>query len=413
MMKNFKFKKAMLGFAAASMLLSACGNEAPAGSNNSNSSTSTEQTDEAVNSGKHCTIGVALYSDSGPQADGIKAYLETISGDLNVDFKYTLLTQTDEAANLTEMQELISSGVDGVICTMDLGTKAILDECSSAGVYMGGYLCDYDVSFNNDYDAVFGNPYFVGTVADRACSAEEVTAGTEYLESLVEYNERHPEAPLTHVSLATFPTWAFPLSQVAINQFMAEVEEYNKTAETPIIVDPLDEGSDVLQFSPMDSTYFSKHADTQAIMSFAAAYFTYSTMVTAGVDDDLKLFASGYDTGSEAYFGSQGNQTLQQIVLSGIENINYPLVLLLNKINGASYADQPEKAERVSSGTVLINSDEDMEVFSHNVYFTGKGEDAMFTGEDVLNMTAYANPNASYADLVSSVKAVTIEGLAK
>ena len=35
-------------------------------------------------------------------------------------------------------------------------------------------------------------------------------------------------------------------------------------------MDPLDEESDVLAFAPIDTTYFAKHADSQAIISFAA-----------------------------------------------------------------------------------------------------------------------------------------------
>ena len=90
--------------------------------------------------------------------------------------------------------------------------------------------------------------------------------------------------------MAIFPSWAFPAQATAADQFVATVDEYNKTAETPITVDPLDEEVDVLNFAPLDSTYFSKHPDTQAIMSFAAGTsFVYPTMVSAGVDSDIKL----------------------------------------------------------------------------------------------------------------------------
>lgn len=44
----------------------------------------------------------------------------------------------DEATNLTEIQNLISSGCNGIILTADMGTAAILEECASAGVYVAG-----------------------------------------------------------------------------------------------------------------------------------------------------------------------------------------------------------------------------------------------------------------------------------
>lgn len=356
---------------------------------------------------KKATIGVCFYQDTGKAVDATKAFLESLSDTLNVEFKYGTFTQTDEAANLTKVQELIASGVDGIIGTMDLGTQSILSECEAAGVYYGGYLCDFDTSYTNAYDDVFGNPNFVGTVTDGH-NPDDVCVGTQFFDSLIEYNESHADAPLTHVSMAIFPSWAFPAQATAADQFVATVDEYNKTAETPITVDPLDEEVDVLNFAPLDSTYFSKHPDTQAIMSFAAgASFVYPTMVSAGVDSDIKLFTTGYEGGEESNFGSAGNQTYQQVIVTGVETIVYPLVLLLNKINETEFVDMPEKAERISTEQYIVNSDEDMELFVNSLYTTADVSAAAYTPEDVLNMTAFGNPDATYADLVSAVQCLT------
>ncbi|MCD7884292.1 MAG: hypothetical protein LUI87_11410 [Lachnospiraceae bacterium] len=358
--------------------------------------------------GKKCTIGVAFYQDSGLAVDATKAYLESLSDTLNVSFTYTVLSMTDEAANLTTVQELISSGVDGIICTMDLGMTSIVSECEAAGVYIGGYLCDYDTSYTSAYEQVFQSDYFVGTVIDGQ-APDDVTGGTTFFESLIEYNER-AEEPITHVSMTIFPSWAYPSQQTLADQFVAAVEEYNETAETPITVDPLDEETDILQFTTMDSTYFSKHPDAQAIISFAAGTsFVYPTMVQSGVD--LKLFTTGFEGGEEENFGSNGTQTFQQNMVTAVESITYPLVLLLNAINGVEFADQPEDAERVSCSQFCINSDEDMEIFQNSIYYTANADDAMFTAEEVLNMTAYANEEATYADLKDLLSHMTIEDL--
>ena len=356
---------------------------------------------------KKATIGVCFYQDTGKAVDATKAFLESLSDTLNVEFKYGTFTQTDEAANLTKVQELIASGVDGIIGTMDLGTQSILSECEAAGVDYGGYLCDFDTSYTNAYDDVFGNPNFVGTVTDGH-NPDDVCVGTQFFDSLIEYNESHADAPLTHVSMAIFPSWAFPAQATAADQFVATVDEYNKTAETPITVDPLDEEVDVLNFAPLDSTYFSKHPDTQAIMSFAAGTsFVYPTMVSAGVDSDIKLFTTGYEGGEESNFGSAGNQTYQQVIVTGVETIVYPLVLLLNKINETEFVDMPEKAERISTEQYIVNSDEDMELFVNSLYTTADVSAAAYTPQDVLNMTAFGNPDATYADLVSAVQCLT------
>ena len=356
---------------------------------------------------KKATIGVCFYQDTGKAPNATKAFLESLADTLNVEFKYGTFTQTDEAANLTKVQELIASGVDGIIGTMDLGTQSILSECEAAGIYYAGYLCDFDTSYTTAYDDVFGNSNFLGTVVDGH-APDDVNIGDQFFDSLIEYNERNADAPLTHVSMAVFPVWAFPAQTTAAEQFVADVEEYNKTAETPITVDPLDEEVDVLNFAPLDSTYFSKHPDTQAIMSFAAGTsFVYPTMVSAGVDSDIKLFTTGADGGEETNFGSAGTQTYQQIAFTGAESIVYPLVLLLNKINDTEFADMPEKAERISTELYIVNSDEDMELYVNSLYNTADAANAAYTPEDVLNMTAFGNPDATYAGLVEAVQTLT------
>ena len=356
---------------------------------------------------KKATIGVCFYQDTGKAPNATKAFLESLADTLNVEFKYGTFTQTDEAANLTKGQELIASGVDGIIGTMDLGTQSILSECEAAGIYYAGYLCDFDTSYTTAYDDVFGNSNFLGTVVDGH-APDDVNIGDQFFDSLIEYNERNADAPLTHVSMAVFPVWAFPAQTTAAEQFVADVEEYNKTAETPITVDPLDEEVDVLNFAPLDSTYFSKHPDTQAIMSFAAGTsFVYPTMVSAGVDSDIKLFTTGADGGEETNFGSAGTQTYQQIAFTGAESIVYPLVLMLNKINDTEFADMPEKAERISTELYIVNSDEDMELYVNSLYNTADAANAAYTPEDVLNMTAFGNPDATYAGLVEAVQTLT------
>ena len=112
-----------------------------------------------------------------------------------------------------------------------------------------------------------------------------------------------------------------------------------------------------------------------------------------------------------AGFGSAGTGTYQQNCVTAVETITYPLVLLLNKINGVEFKDQPEDAERVSCDQFIMNSDEDMAAFQKSIYFTANASDALFTPEEVLNMTAYANPDATYEQLKKSISTLTVDSL--
>lgn len=358
---------------------------------------------------KHAKIGVGLYQDSGAAVTAVKEYLKSLESALNVEFAYTVLSTNDEALNITKVQELIAAGCDGIIITMDSGMDAILKECRDAGVYCAGYLCDFDSSYNNNYDGVFKNEFFLGTVADGGCG-DELKRGYDFFDSVIEYNERNPEARIKHVAMTTFPPFAFPYQQNFVQQFVEKVDEYNAAnPDLAIEVDPLNEETDILMFRPMDSTYFAKHPGIDAIISMCAGSFVYPTMVSAGVSDTMKLFAAGYNDGDNAVFGSKG--AYQQEIVCPVESITYPLVLLLNKINGVSFADQPAEAERKSCSTLIINSDEDLAKFEHSIYLSFKPEDAFFTPEEVLALTAFGNPDATYAGLCNILEHMTIEDI--
>ena len=55
----------------------------------------------------------------------------------------------------------------------------------------------------------------------------------------------------------------------------------------------------------------------------------------------------------------------------------------------------------------IVNSDEDMELYVNSLYNTADAANAAYTPEDVLNMTAFGNPDATYAGLVEAVQTLT------
>lgn len=358
---------------------------------------------------KKAKIAVALYEDSTEFAKGMQDYITYLGEAMNVEITYGLFSQQDEAANVATAQQLISSGVDGIIGTTDVGTASIIKECEAANVFYASYLCDCNTSFNTAHDEVFGSEKFLGAVADGYC-ADKTTAANVYFDSLMGYNEAHPDAPLTHLAMTIFPEWAWPAQAACAQKFTELIDEYNKTAETQITLDPLDEAVDVLQFAPVDSTYFSKHAGIDGIISFAdGATFVYPTMVSSGVDKTIKLFSSGFSKDLAANFGSEGTQTFQQVMGPPIDSVAYPLVLMVNAINGVQFSDAPEKAERIDSSLLVANSDESMAKMMKYLYATYEPKDAFLTAEDIVNLTAIANPDATYAGLVETIQGLNLD----
>jgi len=335
---------------------------------------------------KHHKIGVGLYTDNGQSVTAIHAYLDGIKDTIDCEFEYITLSTYDEATNLTAVQNLISSGCEGLILTADMGSTSILSECASAGVYVAGFLCDYNQSFYTAYDEVFGNEYFLGTVCDGYAVA------TEYGEKVA---EKVAEAGYTDVGVLTFPSWAYPSQAQIVEAFKAKLAELNPS----VVVEETVE----LQFSPLEDTYFSEHPGIDCLFSVAAgASFVYPVMISNNVN--IPLYTTGFEaTDDIANFGTQGNQMYQGIMCSAPEAIAYPLCLLIDKLNGTTYADLPEMAERVDCTPYMVLSDDDMAKMQKTLYCTAKIEDAAISGQDILNMCASYNDKATYADLVAAM----------
>lgn len=379
-----KLKKMVaLGLAAVMSvsLLAGCG------SSSDSDSASTDGTEGTKVETKHHKIGVGLYTDQGQSVEAIHAYLDGIQDVIDCEFQYVTLSTYDEATNLSLVQDLISSGCEGIIMTADMGTNSILAECESAGVYTAGFLCDFNQSYATAHDEVFGNEYFLGTVCDG------YAVPTKYGEMVA---EKVAEAGYKNIGVLTFPSWAYPNQAEVDAAFRAKLKELNPEANVYDTVE--------LQFSPLEETYLSEHPEMDCLFSVAAgASFVYPILVGAG-KTDIALYTTGFEaTDDIENFGTNGNGCFKGAMCSAAETIVYPLCLLIDKLNGTQYADLPEVSERVDCEPYIILSNEDMDKMQKTLTCTLDMADAVFSGKDVLNMCASYNSEATYAGLVEAM----------
>ena len=348
----------------------------------------------ACNSSDKTLIGIGLYQDSGPAVTATKAYLDGLKEELNCDFKYVTLSQTDEATNKTRVQELISAGCKGIILTMDLGMSAIIAECEKADVYLAGYLSDYETTL----DSIKDNDHFVGTVVDGAYNG---TAWGEHIAERV-INEGYK-----NIGMIKFPAFAFPHQIEMDTAFRAKIEEYNATATEKITVQAT---TTELNFSPLDAAYFSENPNLDAIFAMCAGVdFVYPTMV-AQEKTNIKLYTAGFTTSESTLSDFGEGKCIQELVFSNVEAVTYPVVMLLNKINGTEFSDNPAQAERVDSSQIIIENTADLQlVQTKSIYCTGKAEDAFLTASQVKALLA--ENGGTYAKLVEAVQSMTIEDL--
>lgn len=395
-MKNMKKLIALLLAAIMVLGLVACGGK-PSGEQPGQPSG--EQSGVKVNEYK---IGVGLYTDSGKGVEAIKAYLGGISKAVGCEFVYTVLSTYDEATNLTEIQNLISAGCDGIILTADMGTAAILEECAAAGVYLAGFLCDYNMSMYTAYDQVFGNEYFLGTVCDGRADQSEY--GTKVAEQVIANGYKN-------IGVIKFPAFAYPTQALVDDAFRAKIAEYNagaSAADQITIADTIE-----LNFAPLEATYLSDHPDLDCIFSIAAGAGMVYPVLVANNKTNIKLYTTGFEgTDDTDNFGSAGNQCYQGTMFSTPEAVVYPLCLLIDKLNGTVYSDLPETAERVDCSPMIVLSDADMaKVVNSSIYYTADYSKAFLTGEEVVQLCASYNPNATYAGLVDAINHMGVNDL--
>lgn len=84
--------------------------------------------------------------------------------------------------------------------------------------------------------------------------------------------------------------------------------------------------------------------------------------------------------------------------------------MLINKITGNEFADNPTEAQRVDTSQIFITTDEELEtVKSKSIYYTGEFEDAFLDGEDVKALLA--ENGGTHAQLVEAVQSMTMQDL--
>lgn len=348
--------------------------------------------------GEKVKIGIGLYQDQGPAVTATREFLKGISEELNCEFVYVTLSQTDEAANKTAAQQLISSGCKGLILTMDSATEAILEECQNAGIYLGGYLTDYELSF----DKVKDNPNFVGTVVDGRYT------GTAWGEEIA---ERIINEGYKNIGMIKFPSFAFPHQNEMDAAFRAKIDEYNQTAADADKITVQAETTE-LMFQPLSADYFSANPDIDAIFGMCAGVdFIYPTL-TQNNKTNIKLYTAGFSVDDSVLnnFGTSGNGCFQELVFSNVEAIVYPLVMLLNKIEGTEFSDNPTEAQRVDSSQIRITNNEELDtVKEKSMYYTGKFEDSFLSASDVSALLA--KNGGTHEELVKAVQSMAMENL--
>ena len=382
-----KFAKLFIG-GMLSLGLGACG--VSGNQQGTDSATQDNNGEEVAFDYSNVKIGVLGHMQSGETLDALTVYLDNLSEEVGFTYEYVVGNSYDEQINITAVQNLIASGVDGIIMTMDSGTPAIMQEAESAGVFLAGFLTDMDSSF----DEVALSDYFLGNVVDG--SYDNGPIGEKAAEILIEDGKNH-------VGVVTFPLLYFPQKAGAIESFTKKIETHNATADEPIEIYETQE----LSFSLLEETYFNKHSELDSILSLASG-FVHPTMVSAG-RTDVSLYSTGFKKEDVPAFE---NGEIRMMTLSNIEAIAYPVSMILNEVADKPFSDKPEEAERVDTSILFVTNDEELKALEEkSFYFTADIENAFLSPEDFKEYLTVYNSEASYKELKEMLLNMSMEDL--
>lgn len=129
-------------------------------------------------------IGIISHTNSGGCWERILDSAEYLGSELNCEVVTAVGSNADQI--LTEAENFIAAGVDGIITTNDGGVTARLaDLCEDAGVYLVFSDCGYNVISEDDYSSYATDEYYVGHVAhdeyadSYACVEDMIEKGAE------------------------------------------------------------------------------------------------------------------------------------------------------------------------------------------------------------------------------------------
>ena len=182
-MKAKKLLSLLLALCLMAALLAGCdngqaGDDTPSDSNSPTGSNSTETEMPAYK------VGIISHTNSGGCWERILDAAKYMGGELNCEVSAAVGSSAD--AILTEAENFIASGVDGLIIMNDGGvTSRLIDLCEEAGVYIVFSDCGLSVVEEDDYSTYATSEYYLGHVAhdeyddSYACAQDMIANGAE------------------------------------------------------------------------------------------------------------------------------------------------------------------------------------------------------------------------------------------
>lgn len=382
-----------LAVAMMAMTLAGCGSQAqedtgetaePAETTESTENTETAEntSDTETASGETYKIGVVMYQWTDAQGTNIQNFCNYLEANMNVEFEYES-TFYDDDAQVSCVENLISSGCDAIISGYDTNIVAAMSTCADAGVY---YVVALDHITEEDFAGADPGEYFLG--GTKQFGGDLASLGKEYADAVA-------DSGIQNVGGISFPAWAFTDAPEIYESFQSELSAKGITVQDLTFTPGMT--ADEVQQSAKDMV--QQNPDMDALFGMASGLdYVYPAIQ----DSDVKLIAMGYDTSVSSLMDSgallaAGNNNHTQSIASCVARI-------INALEGNSYPDAASGAYNEGSivngvaGYPVIGNKEDLENYE-NYVVPEDGANGCVTVDELKNCIISYNENATLADL--------------
>ena len=310
-------------------------------------------------------IGVVMYQWTDAQGTNIQNFCNYLQENMNVEFEYES-TFYDDDAQVSCVENLISSGCQAIISGYDTNIVAAMSTCADAGVY---YAVALDHITEDDFAGTDPGQYFLG--GTKQFGGDLAALGKEYADAVA-------ESGITNVGGISFPAWAFSDAPEIYASFQSELQSKNIAVQDLTFTSGMT--SDDVQHNTKD--LINQNPDMDAVFGMASGLdYVYPALQGSNV----KLIAMGYDT------------SVESLMNSGAARI-------INALEGNSYPDAADSQYNEGSivngvaGYPVIGTKEDLENYQKYVV-PENGADGCVTVEELENCIISHNADATMADL--------------
>ena len=359
----------------------------------------------------HLTI--AINQNTGTTVGAMRAWLDAAQDELGFTYDTVLMDRSDWNKNSQDLKDKINSGSNGIITMVDFPSnylKVVLDSCKEHDAYFAGWMTELsNAQDENNY--LLDSDRIVGTVSDGE-------SGAQRGEKLFEYVKASTERK---VVFTQYDPALFPAVKGAVQRFIDLAEEYNKTATDESDKFTFFEGTGenydksvnnrafTAGFRGIDQSFYNtwKNDGVEAIVSVNSLSKYLLPTMKADTTGHMKLYSVGYDDSTSTSLGDGQMMTVSQ---TPAETIFFPVVQLLNAINGKSYSDAPKDAKsKVATGNyIYVQTKEELAIAKSKILnFQGQKEN----GKEVYDLTKTIFTPADAKKLLASTSGSTYKGL--